>query len=78
MQELVEEGNISIHYVKSEDQLADLGTKHLRKNRHRDHIKLINAFKARNTNKLFNYQEEAIIFLREKYLRIAHNFYRTL
>ena len=25
VQELVEEGNISIHYVKSEDQLADLG-----------------------------------------------------
>ena len=27
--ELEEEGKISIHYVKTEDQLDDLGTKHL-------------------------------------------------
>ena len=38
---LVEEGKVSIHYVKTEDQLADLGTK-LPSNR--DHIKLANAF----------------------------------
>ena len=36
VQELVEEGKISIHYVKSEDQLADFGTKHLSKYRHHD------------------------------------------
>ena len=59
VQELVE-GKISIHYVKSEDQLADLRTKHHSKHRHRDLIKLI------------NYQGKAIIFLREEYLRIAH------
>ena len=42
VQELVE-GKISIHYVvKSEDQLVDLGTKHLSKHRHRNVIKLIN------------------------------------
>ena len=45
MQKLVEEGKVSIHYVKSEDQLADLGTKHLSKHRHRN-VKLINEFKA--------------------------------
>ena len=46
MQELVDEGKISTHYVKIENQLADLGTKHLRKHRHHGHIKLINEFKA--------------------------------
>ena len=46
VQELVEEGKVSIHYVKSEDQLADLGTKHHSKHRHRDLIKFINEFKA--------------------------------
>ena len=45
VQELVE-GKVSIHYVKSEDQLADLGTKHHSKHRHRDLIKLIGEFKA--------------------------------
>ena len=44
-QELVE-GKVSIHYVKSEDQLADLGTKHNSKHRHRDLVKLISEFKA--------------------------------
>ena len=39
-------GKVSIHYVKSEDQLVDLGTKHHNKHRHRDLIKLINDFKA--------------------------------
>ena len=42
----VEEGKVGIHYVKSEDQLADLGTKHHSKHRHRDLIKFINDFKA--------------------------------
>ena len=45
VQELVE-GKIGIHYVKSEDQLADLGTKQHSKHRHRDLIKFINDFKA--------------------------------
>ena len=40
MQELVD-GKVSIYYVKSEDQLVDLGTKHHCKYRHRDLIKLI-------------------------------------
>ena len=46
VQELVEEGKVSIHYVKSKDQLEDLGTKHHSKHRQRDLIKLINEFKA--------------------------------
>ncbi|CAN0444133.1 unnamed protein product, partial [Ascophyllum nodosum] len=29
VQELAEEGMITIHYVNTQDQLADLGTKHL-------------------------------------------------
>ena len=45
VQELVK-GKVSIHYVSSEDQLADLGTKHHSKHRHHDLIKLINDFKA--------------------------------
>ena len=46
VQELVE-GKVSIHYVKSEGQLADfLGTKHHRNHRHRDLIEFINDFKA--------------------------------
>ena len=72
----MEEDEVGIYYVKGEDQLADLGAKHLSKNRHRDLIKLINKFKTLNANKLINCQGEAIIFLREKYVRIAHNFYR--
>ena len=46
VQELVEEGKVSIHDVKSEDHLADMGTKHHSKHRHHDLIKLINDFKA--------------------------------
>ena len=47
VQELVEEGKVDIHYVKSEGQLADfLGTKHHRKHRHRDLIEFINDLKA--------------------------------
>ena len=45
VQELVE-GKVSIHYVKSEGQLADLGTKHHTKHRHRALIKFINDLKA--------------------------------
>ena len=45
VQEMVE-GKVSMHYVKSEGQLADLGTKHRRKHRHRDLIEFINDFKA--------------------------------
>ena len=46
VQELVEEGMITIHYVNTQDQLEDLGTKHLGKHRHLALIKLINDFKA--------------------------------
>ena len=46
MQELVEEGKVSIQYVKSGDPLADSGVKHLSKHRHRDLMKLTNEFKA--------------------------------
>ena len=45
-QELVDGGKVGIHYVKSEDQLADVGTKHHSKHRHHDLIKLINEFKT--------------------------------
>ena len=46
VQELVE-GKVGIHYVKSEDQLADFsGTKHRRKHRYRDFIEFINGSKA--------------------------------
>ena len=44
MYELVEEGKVSIHYVKTEGQLADLGTKLLS---NRELIKLVNAFDQR-------------------------------
>ena len=42
VQELVKEGKIDIHHVKTEDQVDDLSTKPLSKRRHRDLIKLIN------------------------------------
>ena len=45
VEELVE-GKVSIHYVKSEGQLAVLGTKHHRKHRHHDLIEFIRDFKA--------------------------------
>ena len=44
--ELVDEGKVSIHYVKSEDQPADLGPKHHSKHRHRNLITLISELKA--------------------------------
>ena len=37
---------MSIHYVKTGDQLSDLSTRHLSKHGHHDLIKLINEFKA--------------------------------
>ena len=45
VQELVE-GKVSIHYVESEGQLANLGPKHHSKHRQRDLIKFVNDFKA--------------------------------
>ena len=45
VQELVE-GKVGIHYVKSEGQLADLGTKHHSNHRHGNLIKFINDFKV--------------------------------
>ena len=56
VQELVEKGKVSIQYVKTEDQLADLGPKHLSKHRHRNVIKLIKELKAKNANKLIVFQ----------------------
>ena len=46
VEELVEEGKVGIRYVKSEDKLADLGTKHHSKHCHCDLIKFVNEFKA--------------------------------
>ena len=46
IQELVKEGRIMIHDVKAEDQLADLGTKRLSKQRQRYLLKLIIEFRA--------------------------------
>ncbi|CAB1108749.1 unnamed protein product [Ectocarpus sp. CCAP 1310/34] len=34
IREIVKEGRISIHYIPTEDNLADIGTKHLNKQRH--------------------------------------------
>ena len=41
VQELVEGGKITIHFVKTQDQIVDLGTKHANKHRHCVFIKLI-------------------------------------
>ena len=46
VQELVEEGKITIHFVKIQDQITHLGTKHANKPRHRALTKLIREFKA--------------------------------
>ena len=64
MHKLVREGKVSIHYVKSEDQLANIGIKYLSNHLHRNIIKLINELQASNANTLINYQGKAIIFLR--------------
>ena len=46
IQGLVKEGRITIHNVKTEDQLADLGAKHLSKQSQRHLLKLITEFRA--------------------------------
>ena len=46
VEELAREGRISIHYVKTEYQLADIEIKHLSKHRHRYLIKLISEFRS--------------------------------
>ena len=46
VQELMKEEKVTIHFLKTEQQLADLRTKHLKTHRHRFLIKLINEFRA--------------------------------
>ena len=46
VQEIVEEGNITIHFVKTQNQIADLGTKHTNKDRHSALIKLMRELEA--------------------------------
>ena len=46
VQDLVKEGKVTIHFVKTEQQLADLGTRHLKQHRHRFLVKLINEFRT--------------------------------
>ena len=46
IQELAKEGRITVKYVKADDQLADIGTKHLSKRRQRYLLKLISEFRA--------------------------------
>ena len=46
IQELAKEGRITVKYVKADDQLADIGTKHLSKQRQRYLLKLISEFRA--------------------------------
>ena len=46
IQELVKESRITVKYVKTEDLLADIGTKHLSKQRRRYLLKLISELKA--------------------------------
>ena len=46
VQELVKEGTFTIHFVKTEQQPADLGTKRLKNHRHHFLTKLINEFRA--------------------------------
>ena len=45
VQELVEEGKITVHFVKTQDQITDLETEHTNKHRHRALITFI-EFKA--------------------------------
>ena len=44
IRELVTEGRISIHYVPTEDSLADISTKHFNKHRFIHRMDLINKF----------------------------------
>ena len=46
IREIVQEGKVSIHYVPTEDNISDLWTKFLNKNRRRYLIGLIKDFKA--------------------------------
>ena len=46
VEELVEEGKMTIRFVKTEKQIADVGTKHANKHRHRALIKLNREFEA--------------------------------
>ena len=46
IREIVQEGKVSIHYVPTEDNIFDLETKLLNRNRHRYLIGLIKDFKA--------------------------------
>lgn len=46
IQDIVEEGKITIHYVNTQDQLADLDPKHLGKHSDRALIKLAKNFKT--------------------------------
>ena len=46
IQEIVREDRITVKYVKTENQLADIGTKHLSKERQRYLLKLISKFRA--------------------------------
>ena len=46
IQELVKEGRITVKYVKTEDQLANNGTKHLSKQRQSYLLKLTSEFRA--------------------------------
>ena len=48
IQELVRQCRIRIHSVKTEDQLADIETKHLSKHRHHCLLKLISEFRSWN------------------------------
>ena len=46
IQELVKEGRITVKYVKTENQLVDIGNKHLSKQRQSYLLKLIIEFRA--------------------------------
>ena len=46
VQKLVAEGKVTTHFVKTQDQIADLGTKHDNKHHHRALIKVIREFEA--------------------------------
>ena len=46
VQELVEDGTITIHYAKMQDQLDDMWTKHLNTHRHRGRFNKIRDFGA--------------------------------
>ena len=48
---IVEEGTIAIHFVKTQDQIADLGNKHANKHRRRALIKLIREFESQKTGR---------------------------